>query len=80
MSAHATGQRSAIMADLAVAPLPKSFLGCDMVELSGKDGLPEIGKYSLAMFVAPDASAPIKAAADHIRATFEVYSQTGRWF
>ena len=36
-----------------------------------KDGLPEIGKYSLAMFVAPDASAPIKAAADHIRATFE---------
>ena len=80
MSAHATGQRSAIMADLAVAPLPKSFLGCDMVELTAKDGLPEIGKYSLAMFVAAEASAPVKAAADHIRATFEVYSQTGRWF
>jgi DNA-binding transcriptional LysR family regulator len=80
MSAHTTGQRSAIMADLAVAPLPKSVLGCDMVELSTNDGLPEIGTYSLAMFVATDASAPVKAAADHIRATFEVYSQTGRWF
>ena len=62
MSAHTAGQRSAIMADLAVAPLPKSFLGCDMVELTTKDGLPEIGNYSLAMFVAPDASAPVKAA------------------
>ncbi len=79
MSAHTTGQRSAIMADLAVAPLPKSFLGNDMVELSGEDGLPEIGTYSLAMFVAPDATAPVKAAADHIRATFELYSGTGRW-
>ena len=33
MSAHTAGQRAAIMADLAVAPLPKSFLGDDMVEL-----------------------------------------------
>lgn len=80
MSAHTAGQRSAIMADLAVAPLPKSFLGCDMVELNHKDGLPEIGTYSLAMFVAPDPSAPVKAAADHIRATFEVYNQSGKWF
>ena len=44
-----------------------------------KDGLPEIGNYSLAMFVAPDASAPVKAAADHIRATFEVFHQTGEF-
>ena len=65
------------MADLAVAPLPKSFLGCDMVELTAKDGLPEIGKYSLAMFVSPDAGAPVKAVADHIRATFEVFKETG---
>lgn len=80
MSAHTAGQRSAIMADLAVAPLPKSFLNADMVELSGKDGLPEMGTYSLAMFVAHDASPPVKAAADHIRATFEVHKETGRLF
>jgi len=79
MSAHTTGQRSAILADLAIAPLPKSFLGCDMVELGPKDGLPEIGSYSLAMFIAPDASAPVKAAADHIRAAFEVFRETGKF-
>ena len=37
MSAHTAGQRAAIQADLAVAPLPKSFLGSDMVEL-GRQG------------------------------------------
>jgi DNA-binding transcriptional LysR family regulator len=79
MSAHTTGQRSAILADLAVAPLPKSFIGCDMVELGPKDGLPEIGSYSLAMFSSPDASAPVKAAADHIRAAFEVFRETGKF-
>jgi DNA-binding transcriptional LysR family regulator len=79
MSAHTAGQRAAIMADLAVAPLPKSFLGCDMVELTAKDGLPDMGTYSLAMFVTQEASAPVNAAADHIRATFEVYAETGRW-
>ena len=79
MSAHTTGQRSAILADLAIAPLPKSFLGCDMVELGPKDGLPEIGSYSLAMFISPDASAPVKAAADHIRAAFEVFRETGKF-
>jgi len=79
MSAHTAGQRAAIMADLAVAPLPKSFLGDDMVELSPADGLPVIGNYNLAMIVPPDASAPVKAVADHIRATFEVFRDTGRF-
>ena len=79
MSAHAAGQRAAILADLAVAPLPGSFLGSDMVALGQKDGLPEIGNYSLAMVVTPDASAPVKAVADHIRATFEVFRDTGKF-
>jgi DNA-binding transcriptional LysR family regulator len=79
MSAHTAGQRAAIMADLAVAPLPKSFLGEDMVELTAKQGLPEIGSYALAMIQQPDASAPVKAVADHIRATFDVFRETGRF-
>jgi len=79
MSAHTAGQRAAIMADLAVAPLPKSFLGNDMVELGPRDGMPEIGNYNLAMVMTPDASAPVNAVADHIRATFEVFRQTGRF-
>ncbi|BCH24360.1 LysR family transcriptional regulator [Mesorhizobium sp. L-8-10] len=79
MSAHTAGQRAAILADLAVAPLPKSFLGSEMVELTPKDGMPDIGTYSLAMIVAPDAIPPVKAAADHIRAAFEVFRETGRF-
>ena len=79
MSAHTAGQRAAILADLAVAPLPKSFLGADMVELTTADGLPDMGNYSLAMIVAPEASAPVKAAADHIRATFELFREKGRF-
>ncbi|TIR78178.1 MAG: LysR family transcriptional regulator, partial [Mesorhizobium sp.] len=79
MSAHTAGQRAAIMADLAVAPLPKSFLGDEMVSLGAKDGMPDIGTYNLAMVVAPDASAPVKAVADHIRATFELFRETGKF-
>ena len=79
MSAHTAGQRSAILADLAVAPLPRSFVGGDLVALGGADGLPDIGTYDLAMLIAPDASAPVLAAADHIRATFDVFRDTGRF-
>jgi DNA-binding transcriptional LysR family regulator len=79
MSAHTAGQRAAILADLAVAPLPHSFLGNDMVALGPKDGMPDIGTYNLAMVVASDASAPVKAVADHIRATFEVFRETGKF-
>lgn len=79
MSAHTAGQRAAIMSDLAVAPLPKSFLGCEMVELTPKDGMPDIGTYSLAMIVSPDAAPPVQAAAEHIRAAFDVFRETGRF-
>jgi hypothetical protein len=50
-----------------------------MVELGPADGMPDIGDYSLAMVVSPEASAPVKAVADHIRATFEVLRQTGKF-
>jgi DNA-binding transcriptional LysR family regulator len=79
MSAHTAGQRAAILSDLAIAPLPKSFIGDEIVALGAKDGLPELSHYNLAMMVAPDASAPVRAAADHIRATFEGFRETGRF-
>lgn len=79
MSAHTAGQRAAILGGLAVAPLPKSFIGDGLVELGPQDGLPKMGNYNLGMVVTPDASAPVKAAADHIRATFEQFGETGRF-
>ena len=41
--------------------------------------MPEMGTYSLAMLVAHDAPAPVKAAADHIRAAFELFRETGKF-
>jgi DNA-binding transcriptional LysR family regulator len=79
MSAHTAGQRAAILADLAVAPLPKSFIGDDIVPLGLEEGLPTLAHYNLAMIVAPDASAPVLAAADHIRATFDAFRETGKF-
>ncbi len=78
MSAHTAGQRSAILADLAVAPLPKSFIGSDIVALGPDHGLPALSNYNLAMLVAPDASAPVRAVADHIRVTMEQFREGGR--
>ncbi|MBE7185234.1 MAG: LysR family transcriptional regulator [Methylobacterium mesophilicum] len=80
MSAHTAGQRAAILSDLAVAPLPKSFMGSDLVQLGTKDGLPEIGTYSLALLVAPDTAAPVRAVADHIRAAFAGFAENGNRF
>lgn len=79
MSAHTAGQRAAILADLAVAPLPKSFIGDEIVALGPEEGLPTLSHYNLAMIVAPDASAPVLAAADHIRATFDAFRETGKF-
>ena len=75
MSAHTAGQRAAILADLAIAPLPKSFVGDDLVCLGEDDGLPPLGNYNIVMRVAPGATAPVLAAADHIRATFKAIAQ-----
>ena len=79
MSAHTAGQRAAILADLAVAPLPRSFIGDDIVALGPDQGLPELSNYNLAMIVSPDASAPVRAYADHIRATMEAFKESGRF-
>ncbi|EKF20936.1 LysR substrate-binding domain-containing protein [Nitratireductor pacificus] len=79
MSAHTAGQRAAILSDLAIAPLPKSFLREDLVELGPKDGLPKLGNYHIGMVVTPDASAPVRAAAEHIQAAFELFGDTGRF-
>lgn len=76
MSAHTTGQRAAILSDLAIAPLPKSFVGDDMVVLGEDDGLPPIGTYQLGMLVRADGDAPVCAAADHIRAAFTMLADT----
>jgi DNA-binding transcriptional LysR family regulator len=69
-SAHISGQKAAILADLAVAPLPISSLNGDIIEADPKFGLPQLPDTALGMLVAEGASAPVLAAADHLRDCF----------
>lgn len=71
-SAHISGQRAAILADLAVAPLPVSSLGGDIIEAPARFGLPRLPSYSLGLLIAEDANTAVDAAADHLRASFAV--------
>jgi DNA-binding transcriptional LysR family regulator len=69
-SAHISGQRAAVLADLAVAPIPVSALGGQIVEADPRHGLPSLGLHSLGLIVCDAPSAPVSAAADHLRASF----------
>ncbi len=72
-SAHISGQRAAILADLAVAPIPCSSIGGDIIEAPDRYGLPKLPKYSLGLLVTKNPNAAIEAAADHLRASFAAH-------
>ncbi len=67
MSAHVSGQKAGILADMVIAPLPVSCLDHQIVAI---DGLPPMQNYGLSMLLRDNANAPIKAVADHLRASF----------
>jgi DNA-binding transcriptional LysR family regulator len=76
MSAHIAGQRAAIMAGLAVAPIPVSACINGIVALGEQQGLPLLGSYALAMILSKEISRPAEAAADHLRACFAAQRAT----
>lgn len=69
-SAHLSGQRAAILADLAVAPIPVSSLSGDVVEVPARFNLPKLPQYALGLLLAEDPNPAVEAAADHLRASF----------
>ncbi|MGB0660684.1 MAG: LysR substrate-binding domain-containing protein [Mangrovicoccus sp.] len=71
-SGHTSGQRAAVLADLAVAPLSEASIGEDIIEAPDELGLPPLPDYHLGLMVAERASAPVAAAAEHLRACFQV--------
>ena len=70
LSAHTMAQRAAISADLAIAPLPRSYVRPDMVVLGDKEGLPDLGSFDIRLAIGERASGPIRAVADSIRGAF----------
>ncbi|MGU3398125.1 LysR family transcriptional regulator [Brucellaceae bacterium D45D] len=79
MSSHSTGQRAAIMADLAIAPFGKTLLGDGIVALGPEHDLPPLKNYQLGMIVKPDGGAHIQAVANNLRHVFETYRRNGRF-
>ncbi|MEM9707394.1 MAG: LysR family transcriptional regulator [Pseudomonadota bacterium] len=69
-SAHTTGQRAAVLADLAVAQLPVSALGDDIVEVPKRHGLPKLPNYALSLYFREKSTKVVRAAADHLRSSF----------
>lgn len=69
-SAHLSGQRAGIIADLAISQIPESALGGQIVQVPAKHGLPPLPDYVLGMLSGPNLSPPSAAAADHLRACF----------
>ena len=69
-SGNISGQRAAILADLAVAPIAKYGLGGDIVEAPEKHGLPKLPSYTLGLLQGRNDNPAVVAAADHLRACF----------
>jgi len=65
-----SGRKSAIAADLAVGPLPVSYLDEDVVLAPGLQDLPKLPEYGLGLKVRKEPTQAIEAAASHIRDYF----------
>jgi DNA-binding transcriptional LysR family regulator len=64
------GQMAAVVADLAIAPLPISLVGEDYRKLTEKDGFGKIVVYQLWLQKKPDIGSAGQAFADHVRQSF----------
>lgn len=72
MSAHSAGQKAAVIADLAVAPFPRSLVEAPLVELTQEhDGMPPLKTYFVALYVGPKAKTAALVVADHVKSTFK---------
>lgn len=69
-SAYISGQKAGILADLAIAPLPISSCEGTIVPLGAEHGLPDLPDYSIGMLINKEATPPVRAVADHMRASF----------
>ncbi|MEM7061026.1 MAG: LysR family transcriptional regulator [Pseudomonadota bacterium] len=65
-------QFAAVEADLAIAPMPKSYVRHGVVALGPRDGLPTLGKTQVAMRLGDRAGSAVRALASDISASYGV--------
>ncbi|OLP61512.1 LysR family transcriptional regulator [Xaviernesmea oryzae] len=78
LSAYTSGQKAALRADLAVAPLPRYLVSGDLVALGEADGLPPLGDNLIGMRVIDGATPPVTALAGHVRDAFHAIAAGDR--
>ena len=69
-SSHIYGQKAAVLADLAVAPIPLSTCGGQITPLGQEHDLPVLPEYEMAMLIVDNPNEAVESAADHLRASF----------
>jgi len=75
-SPHWAGQRAAVIAGLAVAPLPANLVAPPLKALGEEEGLPPIGRYHIAMHLLPDPSDAALTLARHVTESFDGLAST----
>ncbi|WP_149195653.1 LysR family transcriptional regulator [Luteimonas suaedae] len=68
-SEHCGGQQAAMLADLAVAPFPRSLVRAPLQVVPARAGLPPLGEYQIVMLVGAPAPA-VDALAEVVRRAF----------
>lgn len=70
LSGHTMAQRAAVLSDLAIAPLPRSYITEEMRILGERDGLPELGGFDVMLLTPQKVSDSAAVVADSIRHAF----------
>lgn len=70
VSDHDSGQLAAVQADLAVAPMPRSYLQPGLIELGAREGFPRLGTARLVMRLTDAASGTVRALAARIAESY----------
>lgn len=69
-SSHITGQKAAILADLVIAPMPRSALNGPIVEVGEQYGLPPMEMSDVVLQIAKKKTEAMVVVIEHIRASF----------
>nr|WP_298412968.1 LysR substrate-binding domain-containing protein [uncultured Halomonas sp.] len=65
-SENCAGQEAALLADLAIAPLPQSMVRGPLRELKNEAGLPSLGEYQVLLIQAASAGSASEVLAGHV--------------
>ncbi|MFM2480793.1 LysR family transcriptional regulator [Celerinatantimonas sp. YJH-8] len=75
-SEQTEGLKAAVLADLAIAPLPRSMLREPLVEVPASLGLPELDHYQVVLHTPVQTSLTIQALSNYIRKVFRSHTHS----